>query len=114
MTRPIARTGVPSSQIEIHKGFFEQTLPRFQPPPIAVLRLDADWYSSTAICLEHLWDAVMPGGIVLLDDYYHWEGCSRAVHDFLSRRGAPEVVRQGRLGRVAFIPKISPATAAGV
>ncbi|MCW2573700.1 MAG: hypothetical protein JWO88_3758 [Frankiales bacterium] len=68
------------------KGWFDQTLPNFSPPcPIAVLRLDGDWYESTLVALESLYKHLAPGGIVIIDDYYAWDGCSRAVHDFLSR-----------------------------
>ena len=76
---------------EIVPGWFEETLPGFRTPePIAVLRLDADWYDSTKTCLSHLFDQVLPGGVVLIDDYYTWDGCSRAVHDFLSARSSTE------------------------
>jgi len=101
----IALTGCPGNMIEVQKGFFNDTLPRFNAPQIAVLRLDTDWYSSTMICLQKFWDHVLPGGIILVDDYYDWDGCSRAVHDFLSERKATERIRQGGLARVAFIRK---------
>jgi Macrocin-O-methyltransferase (TylF) len=55
---------------------------------IAVLRLDGDWYDSTMLCLEHLFPLVVPGGLMLIDDYYTWDGCARAVHDYLSREQA--------------------------
>ena len=87
------------------KGFFEETLPTFNCPPIAVLRLDADWYESTMICLEKFWDHILPGGLLLIDDYHVWEGCTRAVHAFLAKRDATESVKQGPIGRVAFIVK---------
>lgn len=53
------------------KGWFADTLPTFVPAaPIAVLRLDADLYRSTRECLEALYPHVMPGGLILIDDYY--------------------------------------------
>jgi len=84
----------PAKNIKIVKGLFQNTLPGFEPPPIAVLRLDADWYDSTMICLQTFWDHILPEGIILIDDYYWWEGCSRAVHDFLSSRKASERIEQ--------------------
>lgn len=66
-------------------GWFADTLADFTPAePIAVLRLDGDWYDSTMQCLTGLYRHVMPGGLILIDDYYFWDGCARAVHDFLS------------------------------
>ena len=103
--KTIARTGVSSTNVGIHKGFFQDTLPHFNCPPIAVLRLDADWYESTMICLEKFWDHILPGGLLLIDDYHVWEGCTRAVHAFLAKRDATESVKQGPIGRVAFIVK---------
>lgn len=87
------------------KGWFEHTLPHFDPPePIALLRLDADWYDSTRVCLEHLFPRVAPGGLVLIDDYYTYDGCSRAVHDFLSDHSAVERIRTER--NVCFLIKV--------
>jgi hypothetical protein len=101
----IAMTGCPPGKITILKGFFEDTLPAFDLPPIAVLRLDADWYASTAICLEKFWDRVMVGGLVLIDDYYTWDGCARAVHDFFAKRQATARIYQGPVGGTAYILK---------
>jgi O-methyltransferase len=75
-----------AANYKLVKGWFENTLPHFVPPsPIAVLRLDGDWYESTMTALESLFKHLASDGIVILDDYYAWDGCSRAVHDFLSR-----------------------------
>jgi len=82
-----------SSTYEIHKGWFSATLPVFiNREPIALLRLDGDWYDSTMECLEHLFPKVNEGGLVILDDYNTWEGCTRAVHDFLERNNRSEKV----------------------
>lgn len=95
-----------AKSFHLRKGWFTKTLPEFKPPvPIALLRLDADWYDSTMICLETLYDYVVPGGLILLDDYYTWEGCSRALHDFLSCRQASERIRA--LGDVCYLSKES-------
>jgi hypothetical protein len=104
--RSLAAAALPNQRYEMHRGWFEDTLPAFRPPrPIAVLRLDGDWYDSTMTCLDNLYDRVMPGGVILLDDYSHWEGCTRAVHDFLSKRKAIEGVRQSRFGAVFWMRK---------
>jgi len=86
------------------KGWFDTTLPTFSPPePIAFLRLDGDWYDSTIVCLQSLFDRVTPGGIIILDDYHLWDGCSRALHDFLSRTAAVERVRE--FNGICFLQK---------
>jgi O-methyltransferase len=71
----------------VYRGWFEDTLPDYlEDRPIAVLRLDGDWYDSTLTCFEALWDRLNPGGLVLIDDYYDWSGCTNAVHKFLTDR----------------------------
>jgi hypothetical protein len=55
----------------------------FYPDSIAVLRLDTDWYESTKFELDHFYDKVVSGGIVIIDDYGHWKGCKKAVDEFL-------------------------------
>jgi hypothetical protein len=56
---------------------------------------------------------VLPRGLILIDDYEMYDGCSRAVHDFLSERKAPEPIRRGQLARVAYIRKHGTAQAFG-
>jgi O-methyltransferase len=76
-------------QVVIHEGWFQDTVPAAAPSigPIAVLRLDGDWYESTKTCLEGLYDNVVPNGFVLIDDYGMFVGCSRAVDEFIAGRG---------------------------
>ena len=82
-------------RVTLVEGFFDETLPTFDPgEPIAILRLDADWYDSTWLCLTHLYPRVAPGGLILVDDYHTWAGCTRAVHDYLSRKSLPVPIRQ--------------------
>ena len=79
-----------SNNHEIIKGWFDSTLPNTKiAEPIAILRLDGDWYDSTMICLENLYPLVAENGIIIIDDYYAWDGCSRAVHDYLSKNNLP-------------------------
>lgn len=85
-------------------GWFENTLHLFDKP-IAVLRLDCDWYSSVARCLNALMPKVSVGGIVIVDDYYAWDGCARAVHDWLSRNGAPYRLRSIERDNGAYLIK---------
>lgn len=83
------------AKVKPHKGWFEETLPDFRPDkPIKILRLDGDWYESTMTCLENLYDLCAPNALIIIDDYIAWEGCARAVHDFLSRRQLPCRIRE--------------------
>lgn len=96
------------NSFKLIKGWFNETLPRFIPPcEIAILRLDGDWYDSTRLCLENLYPRVAPGGVVIIDDYYNWDGCARAINEFLTGLAEPNTVprlRQFR-DRVAYLVK---------
>ncbi len=75
------------------QGLFADTLPlyRAETGPIALLHMDGDWYSSTLDILENLYDNLVPGAYVQVDDYSHWDGCKKAVSEFFAQRGpAPE------------------------
>lgn len=84
-----------AKEFHLIKGWFKDTLPTFTPAePIALLRLDGDWYDSTMECLQSLYPKVMLGGLIIIDDYDTWDGCTRAVHDYLSRAGLADAIRQ--------------------
>ena len=55
------------------------------PEKISVLRLDTDWYESSKFELERLYDRVSFGGVIILDDYFHWDGQRRAVDEYLEK-----------------------------
>lgn len=97
-------TGV---KFNLIKGWFSESLPeaRFNQP-IAILRLDSDWYESTMDCLVSLYSKVADGGIIIFDDYHIFDGCSRAVHDFLSRHSFPARIHHAYDG-IAYVMKKS-------
>lgn len=83
-----------TQKYHIEKGWFENTIPTFElNESIAILRLDGDWYESTMTCLVHLFPKVQKGGLIILDDYYAWDGCSRALHDYLSINKRSEKIK---------------------
>lgn len=80
-----AMTMAGATKYELVRGWFDQTLPALAlPAPIAILRIDADWYQSVKCCLVNLVPKLAPGGIVIMDDYFTWDGCAKAVHEFLA------------------------------
>lgn len=82
----------PGGGYEIHRGWFEDTLPKFSKP-ISVLRIDCDWYSGVTKCLQYLMPLVSQGGIVIIDDYFAWDGCVRAVHQWMAASTKPYRIR---------------------
>jgi len=78
-----------SARIQFHVGWFQQTIPAIanQLGPIAMLRLDGDWYESTQVCLQHLYPKLSSGGVLILDDYFCWEGCRKATDEYREAHG---------------------------
>lgn len=77
-----------SVKVNIVKGWFQNTLPIYKNKikKIAILRLDGDWYESTKTSLVNLYDLVIKGGYVVIDDYFYWDGCKKAVDEFILDR----------------------------
>lgn len=84
-----ATAGDPGTRLEVRKGWFDETLPAAAPEigPIAVLHVDGDWHDSVLQALESLYDQVVPGGYVVIDDYGHWPGAETATDAFRLRHG---------------------------
>lgn len=75
-----------AKNVQIIKGWFNETLPKFDHSNrIAILRLDGDWYESILVSMEFLYPLVVKNGIVIIDDYYFWDGASRAIHYYLNK-----------------------------
>jgi O-methyltransferase len=89
---------------QLYKGWFQKTLPNYTGDKIAILRLDGDWYDSIKECFLNLFPLVTEGGAVIIDDYYTWDGCARAVHDYLSEIKSPSRIHQWN-HQVAYIVK---------
>lgn len=93
-----------SNSYRLYKGWFQNTLDQYEGKPISILRLDGDWYDSIKVCLDKLYPFVTEGGVIVLDDYYTWDGCTKAVHDYLSEIKSPSRVYQWN-NQVAYIIK---------
>jgi hypothetical protein len=74
----------PFHKLHFIKGDVRKTLldKKNIPDKIAILRLDTDWYDSTKVELETMWDNLVWGGVLILDDYYYWKGQQDAVDEF--------------------------------
>jgi hypothetical protein len=91
------RLGIDPARVKYHVGWFQDTLPKDHEVigPIALLRLDGDWYDSTMVCLRTLYPQVVSGGYVILDDYGQWQGCRKAFEEYQNaeKLGALTLVR---------------------
>jgi hypothetical protein len=100
--RNLAGTGYDLASVKFIKGKVEETIPAHAPARIALLRLDTDWYESTRHELAHLFPRLVPGGVLILDDYGHWQGSRRAVDEYMAEHGIPIL-----LNRVDYTARIA-------
>jgi O-methyltransferase len=100
--RTVLSTGYPPRRLHFVRGPVEETLPDRAPESLALLRLDTDWYESTRHELLHLYPRLVDGGVLIVDDYGHWEGCRRAVDEYLEQHAAPLL-----LNRIDYTARIA-------
>lgn len=98
--RNISRIGYPKEKLHFVQGKVEDTIPGVAPEKIALLRLDTDWYESTRHELVHLYPLLQPGGVLIIDDYGHWDGARRAVDEYFADKPIlfSRVDYSGRMG----------------
>ncbi|WP_368188432.1 TylF/MycF/NovP-related O-methyltransferase [Aestuariibius sp. HNIBRBA575] len=88
-------TGYPRKMFGYIQGDIRETLPHKGLNRVALLRLDTDFKDSTEAELTHLYPLVAPGGVVIVDDYGHWQGAKAAVDEFM--------IREKQQGRAHFL-----------
>ena len=98
----LRETGYDPSQVVFVKGKVEVTIPDQAPDQIALLRLDTDWYESTYHELVYLYPRLSVGGVMIVDDYGHWEGARKAVDQYLAENNLKLLLnRIDYTGRIA-------------
>ena len=98
----LASTGYPAERIHFVRGKVEETIPATLPGQIALLRLDTDWYESTRHELTHLYPLLVENGVLIIDDYGHWQGARRAMDEYVASLGRPMLLnRIDYTGRIA-------------
>ena len=88
-----ARFGLLDDQVVFLQGFFSKTLTPGPdqhpdaPEQVAVLRCDGDTYESTIDALQSCYPKLQPGGFCIIDDYYSFVDCARAVDEYRAKHG---------------------------
>jgi hypothetical protein len=92
-----SRLGVPPGErnVELVSGLFGDTI--VGDEPVAFAHLDGDWYESTMTCLTRIAPRLVPGGRIVLDDYYAWSGCRMAVDEYFQDRDGFRLEHGARL-----------------
>ena len=103
--RNMLSTGIAPERLHLVEGKVEDTIPGVIPDRIALLRLDTDWYESTWHELVHLYPRLSPGGVLIVDDYGHWQGAREAVDRYFEEEAAPILLaRTDYTGRIGVRP----------
>ena len=88
--------------VNFHKGLFEDTIKA--EGPVALAHIDGDWYESVKVCLDRLAPNLSVGGVMVIDDYGSWSGCTKAIDEFLA---APLVPVKCSWARRLHITRVS-------
>jgi O-methyltransferase len=78
--------GYPREKINLIEGPVEKILTASRHQQIAILRLDTDWYRSTRVELEILYPSLAAAGVLIIDDYGHWQGAKKATDEFFGKQ----------------------------
>lgn len=101
--RNVYGTGYTKDRIHFIEGKVENTIPQHMPSEIALLRLDTDWYESTKHELIHLFPLLKKNGVLIIDDYGHWEGARKAVDEYIADQNIQILLnRIDYTGRIAI------------
>jgi hypothetical protein len=108
----VTATGIDPERVTYVVGKVEDTIPDVRPERIALLRLDTDWYASTYHELVHLYPSLVPGGVIILDDYGYWAGARQAAEEYFGTiADAPLLSRIDYTGRIGIKPEAPPSRA---
>lgn len=84
-----------AENVELIEGDVSETIPDFlENNPdlkISLLNIDVDLYKPTLNCLTYLYDKVVKGGVVLLDDYNGFPGATKAIDKFFANKPDIEI-----------------------
>lgn len=91
----MASTGYPMEHVRLVKGMVEETMnmERLEVGPIAVARLDTDWYAGAKAALEYCFPRIPMGGVLIVDDYGHYKGQRKAVDEYFANCPAVKMNR---------------------
>lgn len=85
----IAEAGARIKNFTLIRGNVLDTLAAYKPGPIAMLRLDTDFYESTQIEFDVLYPKLASGGVIIVDDYGLFQGSRRATDEYFKTGKIP-------------------------
>jgi O-methyltransferase len=83
--------GLLDDRVRFLPGWFKDTLHAAPIERLALLRLDGDIYESTMDALVALYEKLVPGGYLIVDDFFV-PTCKKAIEEFRAARGITEPI----------------------
>lgn len=89
--------------ISLHRGLFEETLSLDETDRVALAHVDCDWYRPVKFCINEIAPRLSDGGVMIIDDINDYEGCRKAVNEFLEHNPDFRLITQRPHGIIARI-----------
>ena len=77
-------TKYPENKVHYIEGDVTKSASATETCQLALLRIDTDWYASTKAELQNFWPRINRNGVLIIDDYGHWQGAKLAVDEFFA------------------------------
>lgn len=104
----MSELGIPAERLRFHQGWFHETFPTADIPKISLLHIDPDFYDPVKLCLERWFPHMSAGGFIQIDDYAAFQGCRRAVDEFLAANRSLTLQEHGEGSGRAYFIEIPP------
>lgn len=86
VNQSVLASAYPEYRIHLVVGDVKDTIPQWceNIERISILRLDTDWYESTKTEMEYFYPKLVKGGVLIIDDYGHWQGARQAIDEYFT------------------------------
>ena len=74
------------NQVELVNRLVQETLS--VDGSVSLAHIDVDWYEPVLVCLQRIVPRLVSGGTIVIDDYFDWSGCRKAVDGYFSDKTA--------------------------
>jgi O-methyltransferase len=98
----LSALNIDPQRVHFHKGWFNETFPQADIPAVALAHIDCDFYEPTKLCLERWYGVLSAGGYMQFDDYAAFQGCRKAVDEFLAAHRELKLQTLGEFGAKAY------------
>ena len=89
-----------AKNVSLIKGLLQDTMTIDQP--VALAHIDVDWYEPVKVSLERIVPKLSVNGCLIVDDYYDWGGCKKAIDEYFHGKSA-EFSMDGSAGSLKIV-----------